>query len=136
MHCILSRFRPLFNFLTDMGYCVELQSAALTEFSADSFAILMIIDPEGEFSASEMAKLWDDVHERGLSLLIVADWYDEKLLQSLQYVDDNTHSIWSPITGGSNIPALNRLLSEFGAELSYLSYEGKFKFADKQAREI
>lgn len=32
----------------------------------------------------------------------------------MRFFDDNTRSWWTPLTGGSNIPALNDLLSPFG----------------------
>ena len=36
----------------------------------------MIVDPEDYFSRSEIAKLREDFETRGLSLVIVADWYN------------------------------------------------------------
>src|SRR5690606_6998533 len=65
-----------------------------------------------------------DVRERGLSLLVVADWHEEALLPSLSFFDDNTRSTWFPVIGGANIPALNRLLRPFGAALGEGVVEG------------
>ena len=33
----------------------------------------------------------------------------------MRFFDDNTHSYWTPITGGANAPALNDLLAPHGA---------------------
>ena len=32
----------------------------------------------------------------------------------MRFFDDNTHSHWTPVTGGANVPALNDLLKPFG----------------------
>lgn len=34
---------------------------------------------------------------------------------TMRFFDDNTRSWWTPVTGGSNVPALNDLLEPFGA---------------------
>jgi hypothetical protein len=36
----------------------------------------MIIDPEDYFGLSEISKLREDFETKGLSLVIVADWYN------------------------------------------------------------
>ena len=61
-----------------------------------------------------------------LSLIIIADWYDELVIQSEKYYDDNTRSTWYPIMGGANIPSINRLLTHFGAKLGLQTFDGKF----------
>jgi len=73
------------------------------------------VDPEGEFGDDEVAKLHKDVTQRGLKLLVFADWYDVGVMESIGFFDDNTQSWWTPATGGANVPALNDLLAPFGA---------------------
>ncbi len=36
---------------------------------------------------------------------------------SMKFFDDNTRSWWTPVTGGSNVPALNDLLAPYGIAL-------------------
>ena len=36
------------------------------------------------------------------------------LVTGMRFFDDNTHSHWTPVTGGANVPALNDLLKPFG----------------------
>ena len=74
----------------------------------------------------------DRVH--GLSVIIIADWYDELVLHKEIYKDDNTRSTWHPITGGSNIPAINRLLDRFDAQICLQSFKGKFNFSGSEVR--
>ena len=51
---------------------------------------------------------------RGLSLVVLADWYNPAVMKSLRFFDENTQSWWTPVTGGANVPALNELLGPFG----------------------
>ena len=56
-------------------------------------------------------------------LLSLADWYNQDVMQKITFFDDNT-TWWTPVTGGSNIPALNELLSDFGIAFSDRIYTG------------
>ena len=71
-----------------------------------------------------------------LSLIIFADWHDEILLQREKYVDDNTHSTWYPIVGGSNVPAINNLLGHFQAQLGLQTFDGQFQFGGSNVRTV
>ena len=55
----------------------------------------------------------NDVLNNGLSVLVFADWYNEKILEQSRFFDDNTRTLWDALTGGSNLPALNELLDPF-----------------------
>ena len=81
-------------------------------------AALLIFDPEQEFSSREIAKLQRDVGETGLSLVVAAEWYDHDALRDLRFKDVFNRRWWRPITGGSNLPALNDLLAGFGVEFA------------------
>jgi membrane-bound transcription factor site-1 protease len=83
-----------------------------------------MVDPEEEFFDVEIAKLEDDVKEHGLSLIVFAEWYNIEKMKSLDFMDQNTNSLWTPQTGGANIPALNDLLGAFGIELGDFIFKG------------
>lgn len=51
---------------------------------------------------------------RGLSLVVLADWYNVSVARGLAYYDENTRSTWKPVTGGANLPAINGLLAPWG----------------------
>lgn len=74
----------------------------------------MLVDSEEEFTPSEREKLRRDLTERGLSLLVFGEWYHVGVMKQMRFFDDNTHSYWTPPTGGANVPALNELLEPFG----------------------
>lgn len=82
-------------------------------------------DPENEYAAAEVDKLAADVRERGLGLVVFADWFNDGVAASLRFFDDNTRSWWTPPTGGANVPALNDLLAPLGAALGDAVLEGK-----------
>jgi hypothetical protein len=55
-----------------------------------------------------------DVETHGLGLLLFPEWYSEESMSRMHFFDDNTRSWWVPVTGGSNIPAVNDLVAPFG----------------------
>jgi membrane-bound transcription factor site-1 protease len=48
-----------------------------------------------------------------LSVLVFGEWYHVKTMEGMRFFDDNTHSYWTPATGGANVPALNDLLASW-----------------------
>ena len=63
--------------------------------------------------------------ERGLSLVVVADWYNLQVMREVKFWDENTASWWTPETGGSNVPAINELMAAFGIALSHHVVKGR-----------
>jgi len=121
-------FRELYIFLTSrLGYYVEILRGPWTCFDANQYQTLLVIDTEEDIEEVEINKIENDIRNNGLSILILAEWYDELKLLISQFNDENTRSRWYPITGGSNIPAVNKLLSKFGALFGLQSFQGEFK---------
>jgi hypothetical protein len=73
-----------------------------------------VVDPEEELWEAEQRKLETDITERGLSLLVLADWYNVDVMKKLRFQDQNTQQQWTPVTGGAHLPALNEFLEAFG----------------------
>jgi membrane-bound transcription factor site-1 protease len=96
---------------------VEILGSPLTCFDAREYGALLLVDSEEEFSVDEITKLNDDVLNKGLGVAVFAEWFNVKQMESMRFFDDNTHSHWTPVTGGGNIPALNDLLKPFGVQL-------------------
>ena len=67
----------------------------------------MIVDSEEEFDKSEIDKLYDDVTNKGLSVIVFAEWYNTSVINVAKFFDENTRKWWTTVNGGSNIPALN-----------------------------
>ena len=67
----------------------------------------MIVDTEDEFDSTEIKKIYEDVSAKGLSIIVFADWYNVSVIEAAKFYDENTRKWWTPLTGGSNIPALN-----------------------------
>jgi membrane-bound transcription factor site-1 protease len=55
---------------------VEVLTESFNCFNADNYKVLLIIDPEDFFSQSEIDKVRNDLEYKGLSLVVVADWYN------------------------------------------------------------
>ena len=113
-----TNFHPVFDALVNDGYHVEVLGSSATCYNASNYGTLVLCDTEGEFHEEEMAKIDKDVREGGMGLVIIADWYNKRQMQKLRFFDDNTRNIWTAITGGSNVPGLNRLLRSMGIVFS------------------
>jgi membrane-bound transcription factor site-1 protease len=123
-----TNFWTLTEKLQNAGYFLEILGHPATCFNAESYGAYLVVDPEEEWFKEEVDKLYVDVTEKGLHLLVLADWYDLKKMEQLRFFDDNTRSFWTPITGGCNVPALNDLLGKFGIELG-----GDMAYLDREA---
>ena len=109
-----TNMRDLFVWLREQGYFVETLGGPYTSFDATHYAALLLVDAEAEYSPEEARKLRRDVLDHGLSLVVLADWYNLDVLRAVRFFNDNTQTWWTPITGGANVPALNELLGPFG----------------------
>ena len=114
--------------LQRLGYTVEVLRKPWTCFDARLYSVLILGDMEEHISSSEMEKLEVDIREEGLSVLVIADWYDEVGLHEGVINDDNTHSRWYPISGGSHIPMLNDFLRRFGIEFGLQAFQGSLRY--------
>ncbi|KAM3185727.1 hypothetical protein ACTXT7_005788 [Hymenolepis weldensis] len=130
---IHTNFRDLYENLRQAGYFLEVLQQPLTCFDASKYGTLMIVDPEEEFWPVEVFKLEKDVKEKGLSLLVFGGWYNTSVLSTLKFYDSNNKRLWMPITGGSNVPALNKLLSPLGIQLGDRIFSGEIKVGTLKA---
>ena len=90
----------------------------------------MIIDSEEDFHETEISKIYSDVISKGLSLIIFADWYNTSVIKAAKFFDENSRQLWTPVTGGSNIPALNDLLDPFGIAFGDRVFEGDYQIGE------
>ena len=90
------------------------------------YGTLMIVDSEDEFRQEEVEKLRVDVTEKGLSVLVLAEWYEEDVMRKIKFFDDNTQMYWTPQTGGGHVPGLNTLLAPYGVALGAGAFKGAF----------
>lgn len=65
-----------------------------------------------------------------LNLVVFADWYNVTVMRKVKFYDENTRQWWMPDTGGSNVPALNDLLTPWGIALGDRVWEGEFTIGD------
>ncbi|KAL0339060.1 UNVERIFIED_CONTAM: Subtilisin-like protease SBT6.1 [Sesamum angustifolium] len=129
-----TNFHIMFNMLRDAGYYVESLGSPFTCFDANKYGTLLLVDLEDEYFAEEMTKLKNDVINNGLGLAVFADWYNVDSMMKMKFFDDNTRSWWTPVTGGSNVPALNDLLEPFGIALGDKILNGDFVINGEQSR--
>ncbi|CAK9170687.1 unnamed protein product [Ilex paraguariensis] len=129
-----TNFHIMFNMLRDAGYFVETLGSPLTCFDARHYGTLLLVDLEEEYFAEEIQKLRDDVMNTGLGLAVFAEWYNVDTMVKMRFFDDNTRSMWTPVTGGANVPALNDLLAPFGIAFGDKILSGDFSMDGEQSR--
>ncbi len=110
--------------MRNSGYFIEILGYPFECFDAFNYAALLIVDTEEEFSEGEILKLNDDLVNKGLSLIVFADWYNITVMKKAKLFDENTGQWWVPETGGSNIPALNDLLRFYNISFGDGIYDG------------
>lgn len=85
-------------------------SKPFTCIQSQNYSALLIVDIEDFLSEDEINKIRHDIEIEGLSLIVVADWFNQEKLQSKKYFNIVTFEEWVPFMGGSNIATLNSLL--------------------------
>lgn len=127
---IHTNFKDMYTHLRSSGYYIEVLGEPFTCFNASNYGTLLLVDPEEEYFDEEIGKLREDIMDKNLSVIIFADWYNVTVMKHMKFYDQNTRQWWVPDTGGTNVPALNELLREFGIELGDKVLEGYFNFGD------
>lgn len=127
---IHTNFRDMYTHLRNAGYYIEVLGEPYTCFNATNYGTLLIVDPEEEYFDSEIEKLKSDILHYNLSVIVFADWYNASVMRKIKFYDENTRQWLMPDTGGSNIPALNELLGEFGIALGDDVLEGYYSMGD------
>ncbi|XP_035678270.1 membrane-bound transcription factor site-1 protease-like isoform X1 [Branchiostoma floridae] len=124
-----TNFKDTYQHLRNAGYYVEILGAPLTCFDANQYGTLLIVDSEEEFFPEEISKLKRDI-DNGLSVIVIADWYNVSVMKKVKFYDENTRQWWMPDTGGANVPALNDLMYPWNMAFSDQVYEGDFTLGD------
>lgn len=127
-----TNYRDFYNHLHSSGYFLEVLGHDFTCFDAANYGTLLIVDAEEDYFPEEISKLHEDVSTKGLSVIIMADWFNVQTMLSINFFDDNTRSTWTPVTGGANVPALNRLLTPFGVKFGNRVFQGSVQVGNHQ----
>ena len=125
-----TNYRDLYHHLRARGYFLEVLGRPLLCFDASLYGALLLVDSEEEWWSGEREKLYADVTERGLSVLVVGEWYNVEVMREVKFWDENTASWWTPETGGANVPALNDLLAPFAIAFSHHIVKGRVNVTD------
>lgn len=122
-----TNFRQLFQHVLSLGYFIETLGESFNCFDASNYGTLLLFDPEAEFLEDEVTKLRSDILDKGLSVIVAADWHNTDMIDGIKLLDKNTQKQWQPMTGGSNVPAINTLLDDFGISFSSQVVQGSFR---------
>lgn len=72
---IHTNFKDMYINLRNLGYYIDVLGHPLTCYDAADYGTLLLVDTEDEFFPEERQKVVKDVNEKGLSLIVFADWY-------------------------------------------------------------
>ena len=122
-----TNFVDLYTSWRKTGYFIEVLSEPWTCFDASNYGALIIADPEDDFGIDERWKLHQDMEKKGLNLLVLAEWYNQKIMEHSRFFDAATEKWWEPVMGGSNLMAINSLLAPYGVLLGTGVYSGQIK---------
>jgi len=130
---IHTNFRELYQHLRSQGFYVEVAGQPLTCLDLAQYGTLLIVDPEEEFYPEEVTKVRREV-DKGLSVVVFADWYNTTVMKKVRFYDENTRLWWVPDTGGSNVPALNDLLAGWGIAFGDTVLDGEISLGSHEAQ--
>uniref|UniRef100_A0A0N5CK37 Peptidase_S8 domain-containing protein n=1 Tax=Thelazia callipaeda TaxID=103827 RepID=A0A0N5CK37_THECL len=119
-----TNFKALYEHLRSNGYYIEVCGEPLTCVDLTQYSTYLIIDPEEEFFPSELEKLYAEVDNASLNVIVFADWYNASVFEEIKFMDDSTMNWWKPETGGSNLPVLNDFLAKWNISLSAQVLDG------------
>ena len=94
-----TNFLDLFHTLRKKGYYLEILRGTFECFNAKDYGILIVGDPEENFGNEEILKLEKDIMIHGLSVIVLADWFDLKLLDKNIVADKIKGKEIKPIVG-------------------------------------
>lgn len=115
---IYTNYVQMHQRLVEFGdYHVEILTEPFTCFDAENYGALLVVDPEDYFSGAEITKLRRDIEQLDLSLIVLADWYSQPLLEQSSFYNNNTFEVWHPVMAGSNVRTLNALLEPYNIAL-------------------
>ena len=84
----------------------------------------VLADPERAMTKNEVVKLQKDIEKRGLSLIVIAEWYEPDLMEKHKFTSHVTEKVWDPVIAGANLKSINTLLKPYGIEFKESSYSG------------
>lgn len=129
-----TNYRHIYQRLRKAGYFVDFMRTDLTCIDPFRYHSYLIIDPEAAFSLDEERKLKYDMEFAGVSLIVVADWYQEAKLDTVSFLHPNDGNVIKPNSGGASVASINSLLSSYFVELSTLhTYSGRIYLAGHTA---
>jgi len=69
-----TNYHMALNALLDAGFSVELLTSPATCFDGENYGVLLVVDPEDEWYKEEIVKVEVDVREKGMGLVVLAEW--------------------------------------------------------------
>ena len=110
---IHTNFNGIYKYLRGKGFFIEILSTHFLCFDALNYGFLFIVDSEDYFYENEIKKIQIDVDQKGLNLIIFADWYNAAIIKHAKFYDENIKQWVLLQGGGANVPALNKLLASW-----------------------
>jgi hypothetical protein len=129
-----TNFKHIFQRLRKSGYYVDFLRTDLTCIDPYRYSAYLLIDSEAAFTPEETQKLKYDLEVAGVSLLVVADWFQEAKLSTVSFLHPSDGQVVKPSAGGASVASINSLLSSYFVELSTLhTYSGRINLAGHTA---
>jgi len=129
---LFTNYLQLYKFLRSQEYHIEILNEPITCFDSRNYAAFILADPEKALSKNEVIKLRKDIEIRGLSLIVIAEWSDEAMIEKHTFKSEFTKKEWKPVIGGSDLRSINTLLKPYGIMFKESSYSGTIAVGEEK----
>ena len=121
---VFTNYMKLYKYLIAQGYYVEVLNESIICFDSQSYGTFILADPEKALTKQEVNKLQKDIEQRGLSLIVLAEWSEQSLISKHTFSSEFYKKTWNPLIGGWNLKSINTLLHPYGISFKESSYSG------------
>ena len=113
------------------NYYIEETTQNLNLINLSLYSVLIIIDPEKNFSDEEITSMQNELEKKDLGILIVAEWNNESISKKFNKNHKIKKNENNDFYGGGNISNLNKFLLKYNIALSQNSISGDVYLLNK-----
>ena len=131
---MFTNYIELYKYLTAQGYFVEVLNESIIWFDSQYYGTFILSDPEKALTKQEVTKLQKDIEQRGLSIILLAEWSESSLISKHTFTSEFYKKTWNPLVGGWNLRSVNTLLHPYGISFKESSVSGSVIVGNEKFR--
>lgn len=131
---VFTNYMQLYKYLVAQGYFVEVLNESIICFDSQYYGTYILADPEKALTKQEVTKLQKDIEQRGLSIILLAEWSEASLISKHTFASEFYKKTWNPLIGGCNLRSVNTLLHPYGISFKESSVSGSVIVGEEKFR--